>query len=350
MKTRGRRLLSAVYSCTLMVGGLWLGARLVALGYIHWTIGRFEAKYGSTDPYAYLPPRVRPFENGGRFYRAAAALVVTQVPGVDRLWERPLEIDDTEALRASVARSEPWLASAVALLDRGAGEPKCQLLQDGPRAWLEPQPVDPLALVRLAQYRLARARIAWLDGDSDGLLGGVLSSLALANCLEREPAKLLGLGLAIERQSLGLLEKVLAQSPRGDELRSRALVAALENLPPLDYAGQLLLDGVALAPRSSAWLYSSSAHDPWPSRVLALPALTRALILTEIEEGLDTLNSSEPPRGRLGWGLFHSQPDVPWRMQRKCEAQMALRSRVMAALTANMGPRHESDSISRPDR
>ena len=158
------------------------------------------------------------------------------------------------------------------------------------------------------------------------------------------------IGLVIERQSLGLLEKVLAQSPRGDELRSRALGAALENLPPLDYAGQLLLDGVALAPRSSAWLYSSSAHDPWPSRVLALPALTRALILTEIEEGLDTLNSSEPPRGRLGWGLFPSQPDVPWRMQRKCEEQMALRSRVMAALTANMGPRHESDSISRPDR
>lgn len=335
MRVLWRRLLSVVYAATLVLVGCWLAARVAALYYVHRTVERFEAKYGSIDPALNVRPIVGRAEDGGRFYRAAAELVVPLGRG-EKLWARPREAPSEAAFRESFEKVRGRFERAASLLDLGAVEPKCHMTERLPESLSESFPVDGLALLNLARFRLAAARVDRLAGNFDAFDTGVASALSLAACLEKEPTLLLAYGMAIERLALAELIDAWEAAVFGSGLELAATTRKFDSLPALDIAGCLRAEAVVVGPHRSGWLFGHSAHDPWLPRLLSLPALSRALALAEVEQGLGALGAPEKPRrGPAGLLALFGDGATYWTLARKAEAQTSLRSLVRMGLIAN---------------
>ncbi len=334
IRTPWRRLLSVVYAATLVAVGLWLAVRIAALYYVHRTVEGFEAKYGSIDPAFNVRPALGRAEDGGRFYRAAAALVVPLGQG-EKSWRAPRKAPSEAAFRESLERVRGRFEKSAELMDLGAREPRCHLTERWPESLSERLPVDGLALLNLARFRLATARVDRLTGQLDSFDRGIASSLHLAACLEREPTYLLAVGMAIERLALAELIDAWGAAPVGSRLTLEASEREIGALPPLDVSACLRSQAVAVSPHREGWLFEQPSSEPALPRLLSLPALSRALALAEIERGLDTLQAPEPVKGRFGFGLSIEDGGLYWALARKAEAQASLRRLVGSGLRAN---------------
>lgn len=334
MRVLWRRLLSVVYAATLVLVGCWLAARVAALYYVHRTVERFEAKYGSIDPALNVRPVVGRAEDGGRFYRAAAELVVPLGEG-EKLWREPRKAPSEEAFRESFDRVRVRFERAAELLDLGAKEAKCQITERWPESLSERLPVDGIALLNLARFRLAAARVARLTGEPDAFDTGIASALSLAACLEEEPTFLVAVGMAIERLALAELIDAWQTPSLGSPLELAATTRKIASLPALDIAGCLRSEAVLIGPHREEWLFDQPASEPWLPRLLSLPALSRALALAEVEQGLGALGAPEPRRGPAGLLALFGDGATYWTLARKAEAQTSLRSLVRMGLIAN---------------
>lgn len=340
VRSSWRRLIAVTYAGALIAGGLWLVARVAALGYVHATVVHYEKKYGLTDPEYNNPGQwsSEPSheEDGGPLYRAAAELVP---PGIlfDAAWKTASEKGDASSLHALIAKMEPSLGPAIDLMDLAARRSGCDLSTQVPQDDGHDFGPSWNSLRALARYRLVEARLGLLEGDLAEFSSGLDSTLALAGCAESEPSFYRLLGGAMEREVFTALQEAWLSGAEFSQAELDRLEKRVAGLPTLGLEPTLRFFAVLMSPRNEEWSTSPNRRALL-ARLLALPALDQALALAAFHAGLDSLSAAEPMDQPFWWRAVSDRgpwlAPTYWQTQRVSEARMSRRSLILAALRA----------------